>query len=186
MSTAPAFRRESAANARPPCLPHWIASATPARHELGDAYRRSISEVAAALDTDIRRGLLDAEAAARLDRWGRNELEAEKPIPAWRRILAQFQDVLVILLLVAIAISAGLWAYERDTALPYEALAILATVVLNATMGYVQEVRAEAAVAALRAMSAAEATVFREGARRRVPAAALVPGDVILIEEGDT
>ena len=94
-------------------------------------------------------------------RWGRNELEAELPVLGRRRFLAQFQNVLVILLLVATAISAGLWAYERDTALPYEALAILAVVLLNATMGYVQEVRAEAAVAALRAMSAAEAMVIR-------------------------
>ena len=91
---------------------------------------------------------------------GRNELAAEKPPPAWRRFLAQFQDVLVILLLVATAISAGLWAYERDAALPYEAIAIFAVVLLNATMGYVQESRAEAAVAALRAMSAATPRSF--------------------------
>ena len=94
--------------------------------------------------------------------------------------------MLVILLLVATAISAGLWAYERDAALPYEAIAIFAVVLLNATMGYVQESRAEAAVAALRAMSAADATVIRDGERRSVPAAELVPGDIILIEEGDT
>ena len=93
---------------------------------------------------------------------------------------------LVILLLVATAISAGLWAYERDAALPYEALAIFAIVLLNATMGYVQEARAEAAVAALRAMSADEATVIRGGDRRSAPASELVPGDVILLEEGDT
>ena len=94
--------------------------------------------------------------------------------------------MLVILLLVATAISAGLWAFERDAALPYEAIAIFAVVLLNATMGYIQESRAEAAVAALRAMSAADATVIRGGERRSVPAADIVPGDIILIEEGDT
>jgi Ca2+-transporting ATPase len=102
------------------------------------------------------------------------------------RFLSQFQDVLVILLLIATAVSAGLWMFERDAALPYEAIAILAVVLLNATMGYVQESKAEAAVAALHAMSAADATVIRSGERRGVRAAEVVPGDVILVEEGDT
>ena len=70
--------------------------------------------------------------------------------------------------------------------MPYEAIAILAVVLLNATMGYLQESRAEAAVAALRAMSAADATVIRDGERRSIPATDIVPGDIILIEEGDT
>jgi P-type Ca2+ transporter type 2C len=151
-----------------------------------DAYRRPADEVIAALGSDAQRGLSDAAARERLARAGRNELAAEKPVPGWRRFLTQFQDVLVILLLIATAISAALWAYERDAALPYEALAILAVVLLNATMGFVQETRAEAAVAALRAMSAADAAVIRDGERRTVAAAELVPGDIILIEEGDT
>ena len=91
--------------------------------------------------------------------------------------------MLVILLLVATAISVALWSHERDQVLPYEAIAIFAVVLINATIGFIQEARAEAAVAALRAMSAAEATVMRNGQRRRVPASALVPGDVLLIEE---
>ncbi len=149
-------------------------------------YRRSIREVADELDTDPERGLDEDEARRRLGRDGRNELQAEPPIRAWRRFLAQFQDVLVVLLLVATAISAVLWAIERDAALPYEAIAILAVVLLNAAMGYLQEARAEAAVAALRAMSAADATVVRGGTRQSVPAADVVAGDVILVEEGDT
>ncbi|HKV11819.1 MAG TPA: cation-translocating P-type ATPase [Thermoanaerobaculia bacterium] len=149
-------------------------------------YQQSVEEVAAALGTEVRSGLSDGEAEARLGRFGRNELTAEEPVPAWRRFLAQFQDVLVILLLVATAISTVLWIFERDTALPYEAIAIFAVVLLNATLGYIQESRAEAAVAALREMSADEATVIRGGERRRVPAAELVPGDVMLLEEGDT
>jgi Ca2+-transporting ATPase len=150
------------------------------------AYRQRIEEVVAALGTDTQRGLTGREAPTRLLRDGRNELAAEKPIPAWRRFLAQFQDVLVLLLLVATAISVALWAIERDAALPYEAIAIFAVVLLNATMGYVQESRAESAVAALRAMSAADATVIRDGERRRIPAADIVAGDIMLIEEGDT
>jgi P-type Ca2+ transporter type 2C len=150
------------------------------------AYRSPVDDVVAALSSDERQGLTDEDARARLERFGLNELAAEKPIPTWRRFLSQFGDALVILLLIATAVSAGLWAYERDAALPYEAIAILAVVLLNAVMGYVQEARAEAAVAALRAMSAADATVIRGGERRTIPAAEIVPGDVILVEEGDT
>src|SRR5687768_15093035 len=155
-------------------------------HGRGPVYRQTTIEVAAVLSTDIRNGLSEREAQLRLEQHGRNELAAEKSVPAWRKLLAQFQDVLVILLLVAAVVSAGLWAFERDAPLPYEALAILAVVLLNATMGYVQESRAHAAVAALRAMSAADATAIRGGDRQRVPASELVPGDIILVEEGDT
>ncbi|MHB1191791.1 MAG: cation-translocating P-type ATPase [Longimicrobiales bacterium] len=149
-------------------------------------WQRPASDVLATFGTDARDGLTDEEAAARLSRIGRNELEAEPPVPAWRRFLPQFQDALVVLLLVAAAISAGLWAFERDTSAPYEAIAILAVVLLNATMGFLQESRARAAVAALRAMTAKEATVMRGGARRRIPASEIVPGDLIVVEEGDT
>ena len=150
------------------------------------AYRQRVDDLFSALDSDHRQGLTDEEARTRLDRYGRNELHAEQPVPAWRRILAQFQDVLVILLLAATAISAALWIYERDAALPYEALAIFAVIVLNATMGYLQESRAEAAIAALRAMSADQAMVIRNGDRKSIPATDIVPGDIIVIEEGDT
>src|SRR5687768_15792948 len=150
------------------------------------AYRLRASELVAEFDTNEQHGLSDEEARSRIAQYGSNELAAEKRVPAWRRFLAQFRDVLVILLLVATAISAALWAVERDAALPYEAIAIFAVVLLNATMGYIQESRAEAAVAALRAMSAADASVIRSGERRSVPAARIVPGDIILIEEGDT
>jgi Ca2+-transporting ATPase len=152
----------------------------------GEPYRSAPEDVVTALGSDARRGLAAAEAAARLARHGRNELASRPPLPRWRRFLAQFQDVLVLLLLVATAISVVLWLVERDTALPYEAIAIFAVVLLNATLGYVQEARAEAAIAALRALSAAEAAVIRGGERRRLPSAELVPGDVILVEEGDT
>jgi Ca2+-transporting ATPase len=154
--------------------------------DAGIAYRLNIDEVVARLATDERRGLSDADARSRLARYGPNELAAEKPVPPWRRFLSQFQDVLVVLLLVATAVSAALWAFEPDAALPYEAIAILAVVFLNATMGFLQESRAEAAVAALRAMSAAEASVIRGGERLSVAAADVVPGDLFVIEEGNT
>lgn len=149
-------------------------------------YQRTVEEVLAEFNTDARRGLSDAEARTRLERYGRNELTADKPVPASKKFLAQFKDVLVILLLIATAISAVLWVVERESALPYEAIAILAVVLLNAIMGYIQEARAESAVAALRQMSAAHAKVLRDGERRSVAAAEIVPGDIIIVEEGDT
>ena len=148
------------------------------------AYRETVDKIVASLGTDTGLGLSDEEARSRLGRYGPNELVAEKPVPAWRRFLAQFQDLLVILLLIATAISAALWAYERVGALPYEALAIFAVVLLNAAIGFVQESRAETALLALRAMSAAEGTVIRGGERRRTAAREMVPGDLILVDEG--
>ena len=161
-------------------------SGTPAPDDQTMAYRQPVETVIASLRTDARHGLSEAEAQVRLVGHGRNELTAEEPVPAWRKFLAQFQDVLVILLLVATVISMGLWLYERESALPYEAIAIFAVVLLNAIMGYIQESRAESAVAALRQMAAAHAKVIRQGERLSIPAAEVVPGDLILIEEGDT
>jgi P-type Ca2+ transporter type 2C len=149
-------------------------------------HRQSVDDVLAALETDAQSGLSERQAQERLERYGRNELTAEKPVPGWRKLLAQFTDVLVVLLLVAALISAALWLYERESALPYEAMAIFAIVLLNALMGYVQQARAEQALAALRQMSAAQANVIRDRARQSVRATDLVPGDVILVEEGDT
>jgi Ca2+-transporting ATPase len=148
------------------------------------AYRQSVDKVRALLGTDPEEGLSQEEARQRLQRHGKNELATEKPPPGWKKFLAQFKDVLVLLLLIATAISAGLWLYERDSAWPYEAIAIFSVVLLNAAMGYLQEARAEQAVAALLQISAAHATVIRDGARQSIAANELVPGDIILIEEG--
>jgi len=88
---------------------------------------------------------------------------------------ADSKDVLVILLLIATLISAVLWLYERESSLPYEAIAIFAVVLLNAIMGYIQQSRAEQAVAvACARMSAAHANVIRDG-ERQIPAAEVVP-----------
>ena len=150
------------------------------------AYKQSVEHVLAELRTDAQRGLSEGEARARLEQHGRNELATEAPEPQWKKFLGQFQDVLVILLLVAAAVSLALWFYEREAALPYEALAIGAVVVLNAVMGFVQESRAESAVAALRQMAAAHAHITRDGERRTIDATEIVPGDIVFIEEGDT
>ena len=160
-------------------------SALNVQRQRTEAYQQGVDEVLAALDTDVNRGLTEEEAQKRLKDYGKNELTAEKPTPAWKTFLAQFQNVLVILLLIATAISAGLWFFERVSALPYEAIAIFAVVLLNAVMGYIQESRAEQAMAALRQMSAAQAKVIRDGTLRSIPATEIVPGDIIVLEEGD-
>ncbi len=149
-------------------------------------YKDTADAVLSAFQVDPERGLSAGEARERLARYGRNELAADPPRPAWRKFLEQFASILVILLVAAAAISAGLWLYESAAALPYEAIAILAIVILNAFMGYIQEARAERAAAALRDMSAARATVIRDATRQSILATEVVPGDIILVEEGDT
>ena len=151
-----------------------------------EPHRRTAEEVVAALASDAKRGLTEAEAKLRLARYGPNSLKAERDVPEWRKFLEQFTDVLVILLIVAASISAALWFLERDSALPYEANAIFGIVLLNAIMGYVQQNRAEKAIQALNTMSAPQAMVVRDGERLRIASVRLVPGDVILVEEGDT
>ena len=150
------------------------------------AYHGTAQDIIAALGSDESRGLTAHEARARLDEHGKNQLQSERRKPAWQRFLAQFKDVLVLLLLIASLISGGLWFYERDTSLPYEAFAILAVVLLNAVLGFVQEARAASAVAALRQMVAAHARVIRDGEVATVDATDLVPGDILRVEEGDT
>lgn len=150
------------------------------------AYRQPFSVVAADLKCDLSTGLMADAARERLLRLGKNELPVVPPVPAWRRLVAQFTNPLTILLLVAIVISLIAWLLERDTAVPFEAITILAIVIINAVLGYVQEARAEQAIAALRAMSAATTRVLRDGQQHIIATAEVVPGDVVLLEEGDT
>src|SRR5262245_31198280 len=98
-----------------------VASGIP---DLSLAYHERVEDVIATLGSDGRRGLSEDAARSRLEQYGANELAGEPVVPLWRRFARQFRNVLVILLLVATAISAGLWAFEGDAALPYEAIAI--------------------------------------------------------------
>jgi potassium/sodium efflux P-type ATPase len=150
-----------------------------------EPWRREAAEVAAELGTDLRRGLSAAEAAARLERFGPNQLEAAAAVPAWRKFLAQFADPLIYLLIAAVAVSLAAWVLEGGEGAPYEAIVITAIVVLNAVLGYAQEARAERAVAALQRMTEVTAGVLRDGRAERVPASEVVPGDVLLLAEGD-
>lgn len=135
--------------------------------------------------SESQHGLTSQETESRLAQFGPNELEAEASVPAWRKILAQFQDPLIYLLFGAIAISLIAWLVEGAEGIPYEAIVILVIVVLNAILGYVQESRAEQAVAALQSMAAANVSVIRDGIEQRIDTVQLVPGDVMVLAEGD-
>ncbi|HEY6067645.1 MAG TPA: cation-translocating P-type ATPase [Gaiellaceae bacterium] len=150
-----------------------------------EAWRREASEVAAALGTDLRNGLSSAEAGLRLARFGPNRLEAARQIPKWRKFLGQFADPLIYLLLAAAAVALVAWLIARDEAAPYDAIVITAIVLANGVLGYMQEARAEQAVAALQRIAAATAGVVRDGRTERIAAADVVPGDVLVLAEGD-
>jgi P-type Ca2+ transporter type 2C len=152
---------------------------------VGEAWLTDGAAAATGLRTDPSSGLTSAEARARLESAGLNRLDPEPPVPAWRKLLAQFADPLVYLLLAAVVISIATWALEGAEGVPFEAVVIAIILVANAVLGYVQEARAEQAVAALQRMTAANSSVLRDGVEQRVPAHELVPGDVLLLAEGD-
>ncbi|MGY1577798.1 cation-translocating P-type ATPase [Streptomyces sp. MN13] len=123
-------------------------------------------------------GLSSDEAARRLESHGPNELPAEPQVPVWRRVLQQLRDPLILVLLVAAALTIA----TGDLS---DAAVILLVITVNTVVGVVQEVRAEQAVMALSAMSAPAARVVRDGEERSIPAAEVVPGDLVLLAEGD-
>ncbi|WP_062312720.1 cation-translocating P-type ATPase [Demequina rhizosphaerae] len=150
-----------------------------------DPSTRDAAEVALALDADLDRGLTRAEAAARLERDGPNRLEEERAVPAWRRLLSQFADPLVYLLLAAALISLVAWSAEGAEGVPYDVLVIMVVVLANAALGFIQERRSAQAVAALQRMAAASAAVIRDGGLARVSAFDVVVGDLLVLAEGD-
>ncbi|WP_406625129.1 cation-transporting P-type ATPase [Acidovorax sp. SDU_ACID1] len=130
------------------------------------------------LATDAQHGLPHAEAARRLSVHGPNRLPAPPRRPAWLRLLAQFHNVLIYVMLVSAAVTAGL-GHWIDTGV------LLGAVVINALIGFVQEGKAESALDAIRRMLSPQATVLRGGERQLVAAAQLVPGDIVLLASGD-
>ena len=135
----------------------------------GDPSTSDEQAIAAAFAVDIARGLDSQEAALRLARDGLNELHATPPVPRWRKVLAQFQDSLVYLLLVAIAVALAARAIEGRVGWPIDAAVIAAIVALNGVLGYLQEARAEDAVAALAKFTTAISSVLRDSQLKRLP-----------------
>jgi len=131
-------------------------------------------------------GLTQEEAAARLARHGPNELVQTTRISPLRIFLEQFTDVLVLVLIAAAVISAALGLSKQGEATElYDAALIVIIVILNATLGFVQEYRAERSLQALKALAAPKAHVVRDGDTVMVPTREIVPGDVVLLAAGD-
>ncbi|PWV64656.1 HAD-IC family P-type ATPase [Plasticicumulans acidivorans] len=137
----------------------------------------SSEEALTALDSSPR-GLAEAEAAARLRSHGANRLAPPRPVSPLLRFLRQFDNVLIYVLLASAVTSVLLGHYV-------DATVILAVTVLNALVGFIQEGKAESALAAIRNMLSPHALVYRDGHRREIAAEALVPGDVVLLSSGD-
>ncbi|MCW2245067.1 magnesium-transporting ATPase (P-type) [Azospirillum fermentarium] len=140
-------------------------------------HARDPDETAGHLDSP-RHGLDSAEAAARLDRHGPNRLTPPPKRPGWKRLLSQFDNALIYVLLAAGAVALAL----GETA---DAAVIAGVVVINAVIGYVQEGKAEQALDAIRAMLSPQAAVLRGGRPCTIPAEELVPGDRVLLASGD-
>ena len=136
------------------------------------------AEAAAQLECDPAVGLSGSEVQSRLEAYGPNRMAAQQRISELMRFLLQFNQPLIYILLGAAAVTAGLQEWV-------DASVIFAVVLVNAVVGYLQEAKAEKAIDALADMVVTEATVRRDGKKRRISSADLVPGDVVLVQSGD-
>ena len=148
-------------------------------------YLASAEEVLEEQSTSAASGLTAAEAQSRLASVGPNKLDEEEKTPMWKRFFEQMGDPMVIMLLVAAAISVitGFIQGEPEWA---DAAIILSVVILNSVLGVIQEAKSEQALEALQEMSAAQSKVIRDGKMVHMASSELVPGDVVLLEAGDS
>ena len=148
-------------------------------------YLESKDKVLGELSSSEESGLSAAEASSRLSQYGPNELEKEEKTPLWKRFFEQMADPMVIMLIVAAVISAvtGMVQGEPEWA---DVIIIMAVVIINSVLGVVQEAKSEQALEALQQMSAAQSKVIRDGKMEHLPSAELVPGDIVLLEAGDS
>lgn len=151
----------------------------------------SLKSTVDALASDPLSGLSYGEVERRLARYGRNEIVETGGRSRWEILIDQFRNVM-LLMLIAVAIIAGLLDLASlrlggaaKEEIPFkDTIAILSIVFLNALLGYLQEIRAEKALAALKRLSSPKVQVLREGRREEIDAALLVPGDIMLVEAG--
>lgn len=141
-------------------------------------YQQSIDEIVKYNKTDLKTGLSSAEVEKRLDEIGFNQLEEKKGRTLWDMFLGQFKDVLVLILLISALVSFILGEVS-------DAIVITIILILNATLGVVQEYKAEKSLAALKKLTTPNALVIRNGKQVKIKAAQLVPGDIVLLESGD-
>ncbi|MHC4591242.1 MAG: cation-translocating P-type ATPase [Planctomycetota bacterium] len=134
--------------------------------------------VAGLLGTDLAEGLRRREARRRLHVYGPNRLREARPVPWWRVLASQFKSLVVLLLVAAAVIS---FLLEENL----EGISILVVILLNAGVGFATEYRANRAMEALQKLGAQEAVALRSGVRQTIPAADVVPGDLVVLQEGD-
>ncbi|MDB9317322.1 cation-translocating P-type ATPase [Nodularia spumigena] len=146
--------------------------------QLHEYHALSAQEAAKILSSDQEKGLTSAEVTNRLEEFGRNELKGKAGKPAWLRFILQFNQALLYILLVAGLIKALLGQWTN-------AAVIWGVTLINAIIGFVQESKAEGAIAALAKAVTTEATVIRNGQKSRIPSQELVPGDIVLLTSGD-
>ncbi|MBZ2175678.1 calcium-transporting P-type ATPase, PMR1-type [Schnuerera sp. xch1] len=141
-------------------------------------YQKSEKELLSELSTNIDKGISQNEAKNRLEKYGLNELKEEAKRSLWSKIVDQFNDFLIIILIIASIVS---YMVGEKT----DAIVIIAIVIVNAILGLYQEGKAEKSLEALKKMAAPNAKVLRDGSTSVIPANTLVPGDVVILETGD-
>lgn len=143
-----------------------------------EVYQETLAELTDRLAVDPQKGLDAAEVERRLAQFGPNALREKKRQTLLQKVLLQFKDVMVLILVAASVVSGLLGEY-------IDAAVILAIVAINAVLGVIQEGRAERAIEALQKMASPQARVLRDRQQQLIPAAGLVPGDVVLLDAGD-
>lgn len=149
------------------------------RMEQDKIYNLNISQAALALKTDLEFGLRASEPKSRLEEFGPNQLSEKKAVNPWSIFFGQFKDFIIWILIGAALVSGFLQEWV-------DALAIIAIVIINAILGFIQEYRAEKSLAALKKLSSPSSKVMRDGKRGIVSSSELVPGDLIEVEAGDS
>jgi len=148
-------------------------------------YNETINTVIQSFSSDQTRGLTDEQVQIQKERFGENRLQEKKKKTNFQRFLDQFKDVMILILLIAAAISFVIACVEKEPKEFFEPFLILLIVILNAIMGVMQESKAEKALDALKSLSAPHARVLRNGEEKIIDASELVPGDIIRLEAGD-
>lgn len=143
-----------------------------------DWHAMEIAQAIACLETDLDKGLSSAQVEQRLADFGANELTGKKSKPWWLKFLLQFNQPLLIILLCAGLVKAITGSFVN-------AGVIWGVTTTNAMIGFIQESKAEGAIAALAQAITTETTVIRDGQKLRIPSRDLVPGDIVLLASGD-
>ncbi|TGV05355.1 ATPase, partial [Mesorhizobium sp. M00.F.Ca.ET.186.01.1.1] len=141
-------------------------------------YTLAAADVTEALHSDAAQGLTQQEAERRLAKQGANQLAENKRKPLYSVFLDQFKDFMVLILFIATLISYFLGEY-------LDAITIIAIIIINGILGFIQEAKAERSLQALKELASPMARVIREGHISMIPASRLVPGDLVQLEAGD-